>query len=145
MDEPLGRARWRLGLCPDLPERDKKNETRFTLLTAAWGLSFLAATAFLSADTTAGLPMRAGIAIVPTLIGIAAIAAYVRFVREADELIRMIHLVSLALGFGAGMLFMLGYRLFERIGAPVLDMDDALLAMVLVWAGAQFLLSRRYA
>lgn len=145
MDEPIARAKWSKGLCPDLPERDKKNERRFTLLTAAWGLSFLAATAILSSDTAAGLPVRAAIAIVPTLIGIAAVAAYIRFVREADELIRMIQLVSLAAGFGAGMLFMLGYRLFERIGAPILDMDDALMAMMMVWAGSQLVLSRRYA
>jgi hypothetical protein len=85
------------------------------------------------------------VALLPTLLGAAVVWSYVTFIRRADELLRKIHLEALALGFGAGVVFMLGYRLFERAGAPELDVSDPILVMMLVFTAAQLLLNRRYA
>ena len=53
-------------------------------------------------------------------------------------------LEALAMGFGVGVLFSMGYRLFERLGAPDLDINDPLIVMLVVWAGWQAVAARRY-
>ena len=78
------------------------------------------------------------------MLGVVACARYVRFLRRADELLRQIQLEGLALGFGAGMVFMFGYALAERAGAPPLDVADPLLPMAGCWVLGQWLATRRY-
>jgi hypothetical protein len=75
---------------------------------------------------------------------LASIRFYVHFLRNADELLRKVHLDALALSFGIGAVAMMGYRLCERLGAPKLDINDPFLVMVLVWAFGQWLGMRRY-
>jgi hypothetical protein len=71
--------------------------------------------------------------------------SYLHFLRNADELLRKVHVEALALAFGAGAVAMMGYRLCERLGAPKLDINDPFLVMLLVWAIGQYLGARRYA
>lgn len=73
------------------------------------------------------------------------VRAYIVFIRNADELLRKVQLEALALGFGAGMVFMLGWRLCERLGALKLDVSDPIIVMLLVFAIGQYLGMRRYA
>lgn len=70
---------------------------------------------------------------------------YVVFLRAADELLRKIQLEGLALGFGAGVVFMIGYNLFERLGAPEANISDPMVVMVVFWAIGQWRGLRRYA
>src|SRR5688572_6726928 len=71
------------------------------------------------------------------LTGIAAflmvmsMCSYMLFLRQADELLRKVHLDSLAFAFGAGVVVMMTYRLCERLGAPQLDVNDPSLVMML--------------
>ena len=51
---------------------------------------------------------------------------------------------ALALGFGAGLVGMFGYRLLERAGAPTMDVSDPALIMVIFWAVGQWFGLRRY-
>ena len=78
-------------------------------------------------------------------LGVAAVWSYFRLLRRADELERKIQVESLALGFGAGAVGMMAYRLLERAGAPPLDVNDALLVMLLAYAIGVVLARRRYA
>src|ERR1044072_5487938 len=57
----------------------------------------------------------AALTAVPGLVGI---RAYIRFLREADELLRKIQLEALAIAFGVGVLFMMTRRLFARLRGP---------------------------
>ncbi len=57
---------------------------------------------------------------------------------------RKIQLEALAIAFGAGALFMIGYRLLEHAGAPEADTPDALAVMAMVWAVATVVGTRRY-
>jgi hypothetical protein len=141
--DTAGTKSWRSIQCAGMTETDRKNQMRFVRWTLAWAIAFVLAT-FLLEDGR--LPEAAAwlVALAPSLLGLGAIGAYFRFLRDADELLRKIQLESLALAFGAGMLFMLGYRLHERAGAPGLDMNDPLLVMCLVWAGSQMYLNSRY-
>lgn len=74
-----------------------------------------------------------------------AARAYLIFLRGADELLRKIQLEALALSFGAAAIFMIGWRLCERLGAPKLDIDDPFIVMAVVWSLGQWLGFRRYA
>src|SRR5688572_30573055 len=74
----------------------------------------------------------------------AAVCAYMQFLRNADELLRKVHLEALAFAFGVGAVMMMGYRLAERLGAPSLDVNDPLLVMMLTWLAGQWVGARRY-
>jgi hypothetical protein len=98
-----------------------------------WIGSFLASTlAFELGALPASLGYAAGIA--NAVLGVVAVWAYFRLLRGVDELERKIQVEALALGFGAGAVAMMAYRLAERAGAPALDINDALLAMLIAYA-----------
>lgn len=78
-------------------------------------------------------------------LGVMTVRAYVRFLRNADELLRKIHLEALAIAFGTGAVFMPVYRLCERLGAPKLDSVDPLFVILLAWVFGQWFGGRRYA
>lgn len=123
--------------------RDSANYRIFTFWILAAAALFAAATIVISANLIP--PVAGWIATGGTIIlMIVALRAYVHFLREADELLRKIHLESLALAFGIGIVTMLGYRLCERLGAPKLDINDPVLVMVLAWALGQWIGLRRY-
>lgn len=134
---------WDEARCDGTPE-DARNRRRFAVWCLAWAAAFVAATLLLDGGVVPPGAATWVVAVAPSLIGLAAIRSYVTFVRGADELVRRIQLESLAWGFGAGVLFQMGYRLLERAGAPTLDLNDGLLVMVVVWAAAQLAITRRY-
>jgi hypothetical protein len=134
---------WLSLTCPDITPEDRANQNRFAVWALVWSIAFVGASMILESGAVTG-PAAWAVALAPTVCGVLAVWAYVVFLRRADELLRKIHLEALALGFGGGMLFMMGYRLLERAGAPGLDMNDPLLVMCLVWAGTLLVLTRRY-
>ena len=84
-------------------------------------------------------------AVLTALLMVVAMRSYMSFLRQADELLRKVHLDSLAFAFGAGMVVMMAYRLCERLGAPKLDVNDAGLVMMVTWVAGQWIGARRYA
>jgi hypothetical protein len=145
-DKEPGRRSWWAPRCADaLSGEDRRNLRRFNFWALAWALSFAAGAVLLSTGRIQRGPAAVAVALACAALGVVSIAAYVRFLRGIDELQRQIQLESLALGFGAGAVFMLGYRLLERAGAPALDTSDPVLVMVVVWAVGQWLARRRYA
>jgi hypothetical protein len=92
------------------------------------------------------VPAAAGWALAAAsgLLSILAMRSYILFLRHADELLRKVHLESLAFAFGAGIVVMMTYRLCERLGAPKLDVNDAALVMMLTWIAGQWIGGRRY-
>lgn len=131
-------------LCRGATARDRRNNRRLNAWLFAWAVAFVGATWAL-----VEWPERLGalgwlVAVVPTVLGVAALLAYVRFLRQADELLRRISLEGLALGFGCGWLFMTGWRLLEHAGAPKLDVDDGLLVMIVAFVAGQWLGWKRY-
>ena len=111
----------------------------------AWALSFLApASQALKADLGLPSPLAWALAILPNALGIAALLAYVRFLRSADELVQKIQLQGLALGFGVGVLFASGVQLLERLGAAHPAIGDTAGVMLVGWAVGQLLAAWRY-
>jgi hypothetical protein len=142
-DSGAGRS-WMWGASGDLTPRDAANYSRFGAWCLGWAASFAVATLALDSGRLPPGALAWVVAVVPTLVGAGAVWSYVRFVRGADELLQRIHLEALAWGFGVGALFMMGYRLLERAGAPDLDINDPLLVMGLTWVAVLLRSARRY-
>lgn len=127
-----------------LTERDARNMRTYT----AWLLGTLVvwAAATLLIDGKFVSPAIGWTLTALSLIGsVLTVRSYTTFLRDADELLRKIQIEGLALGFGAGAVFMLTWRLCERLGAHKLDMDDPFIVMMLFWGLGQWLGVRRYA
>lgn len=130
--------------CGDaMTPRDAENLRRFNVVCLAWALMFVGATLAIVSYGVAGLTGWA-MAVATLVLGVTAMGLYVKFLRAADELLRKIHVEALALGFGAAIVFMLFWRLCERLGAPKLDVVDPVLVMIAFWVAGQWLGLRRY-
>lgn len=122
---------------------DRRNQYRFLVWAFAWALSFVAASWVLDESRFEGFAAWA-VAGGPSLLALAALVAYLRFLREADELIQRVQLDALALGFAVGLLLALGYPLLEQAGAPRFGVYDLAVAMMVAFGGGQLLAIRRY-
>lgn len=133
----------RFGCSDLLTPRDGRN----VRIVNAWGLgmaiAFVAGTILISGNLVAPA-LGWALAAATATCGIGMLRAYVVFLREADELLRKIQIEGLALGFGVGAVFMLAYRLCERLGAPKLDSSDPLMVLVSAWVIGQWIGIRRY-
>ncbi len=143
-DTPKRRWGWLASCAAGMTETDRRNSNRFVLWIFAWAVAFVAATLALKHVPSLQGPAGWAVAGAPDLLGLGAFLAYVRFLRQADELQRRIQLEGLAFGFGVGAFFTMGYRLFERVGAPALDVNDPVLVMFVAWTLGQWLAMRRY-
>ncbi len=131
--------------CSDLfTPRDTQNMRAVNYWALALGSAFVAAT-FLVSRKVVAPPIGWALPAATAICGIGMLRAYVVFLREADELLRKIQIEGLAVGFGVGAVFMLVYRICERLGAPKLDSSDPLLVMLTAWTIGQWIGIRRYA
>lgn len=128
-----------------LTPEGRRNQRIFTGWCLLWALSFVAAALLFRFEIVTAAPLTWLVALVPTLIGLLLIRSYVHFFRSTDELMQKVHLEALAFGLGAGFLFMTGYSLFERIGAPAMSVMDPVAVIAIAWALGQVLAMRRYA
>jgi hypothetical protein len=83
-------------------------------------------------------------AAVPTPLAIGVVVTFLRYLREADELLRKVQVEGLAIGFGAGIVFAFGYGVFELAGAPALDTHELIIVMTLGWVLGQLTGTWRY-
>ncbi len=102
-----------------LTPSDQSNVNRYTVLLFVWMLVFLGATFVITNEVVRGGALGWLVALMPSAFGIIAALAYMRFLREADELVRAIELRALALAVGAGFAIWPAYTLLGRLGVPV--------------------------
>lgn len=131
MTEDTG-SLWK-ALCGDTTARDRRNLARFAAITAGWAVTFVGGAALLRRELVPEGPLAWGLAGLPAVLSVFVVLAYARFLREADELQRSIHLGALALGFGGGWLAVAGYRLFELLGAPYVDRGSVAVVMAVTY------------
>ena len=120
--------------CVGNTARDRRNLKRLLWVSLAWAVLFTGGSQLIKRDLLPGGAIPWVVAALPSVVGIFVLVAYARFLREADELQRVIHLQALALGFGGGWVAVCGYRIFERVGAPTADIADATLALAVFYA-----------
>lgn len=123
-------------------ERDMSNLRRFQGFLIGWA-AVLVTSILLIDRWVAGVAAWALVAL-GIVLSLATVRSYFVFLREADELLRKVHVDGLALGFGAGLVFSLGYRMLERVGAPRLDVSDSAVVMMTFFAIGQWIGLRRY-
>jgi hypothetical protein len=130
---------WKTIACASGTAQDRENQYRFVAWCLAWAVLFTFGNQILKAHSDLAWPLAWTIAVIPSLVGVGAVLAYLRFLRMADELIQKMQMEGLAFGFGAGILFALGYDIFEEAGAPHLEIDDLLLVLMGGWMIGQML------
>ncbi len=130
--------------CGDTTPRDWLNSKRMLWSLLAWAVSFAGLSQLIKRDLLPAGPIPWLLTAVPVIAGVLVILAYGRYLSEADELQRTIHLQALALGFGGAFFAASGYELLERLGAPKLDFSDLTLVMVFFYGLGFFLGRRRY-
>jgi hypothetical protein len=123
--------------------KDRKNQKQFMYWMVIWALTLLASSWLLKGDYLSS-PFSWLIAIFPTVLGLGGLFAYIRFIRDADELIQKIELEGLAIGFGVGVLFVIGYPLLEQAGLPAISAPKTGAVMLFAWVFGQINARRRY-
>jgi hypothetical protein len=125
-------------------EADQRNIRAIWIWSFVWAISFSAVMIALES-----LPQLRGLfawllATIPIVVSVLLLGALLRFLREADEFMRKVQLEGIAMGYGAGSIFCMGYFTLEQVGAPELSMIFALLPLTFGWAVGSFLVAYRY-
>ena len=130
--------------CDPVPAADLRNGLRIMMVSLLWAVVFVGSTWWLNAESgPTGLAAWAIAALCAALGGL-ALAAFRKFLLEADELTRRIQLEGVAFGFGIGLLFSVSYQLFNNAGAPDMAMTHAGTVLVFGYVTGVLLATRRY-
>lgn len=84
-------------------EVDRQNEKRVNILAFFWALSLIGMALVVAYPRS---PDWAGwvLAIIPATFGILVMRAYLKLLREMDEMLRQMQFEAMAVGFGAGVI-----------------------------------------
>ena len=145
MNETFEKPWYSFGCVGSMTPTDIRNLGRFNLWMLSWAVVWVATLFALRAGWGATPLARYALVAVPVAFALAAILAYLRFLRHADELLRKIHLEGIAWGFGIAFLISTAGPLLENAGAPPLDSAILWAAMDFGWAIGQLVGRRRYA
>lgn len=130
--------------CADTTPRDRRHQMRFLSTVFAWAVVFLGASYLIKFELVPAGPLAWLTAALPAAVAILVMVVYARYLKEADELQKLIQLNSLGLGFGAGWVATCVYPLFERLGAPAADPGDYFLVMTIFFALGNLVGWRRF-
>lgn len=127
---------------------DRRNQALFLAWTFAWMLSFTLAAQTLKGNLSGlGLEVEGSavwvVAVLPNVLAVGTLLAYLRFLRMTDELARLIQLQGLAVGFGALFFLSMCWELLEAAGAPPLGDAQLVVPLFAMGLGTLFL-SWRY-
>lgn len=141
-----GRAHWD---DEGLPARDRASARTATRWMVLWAVSFLAAILVLGPfpGGAAATPVWAwGLVLLPIVPGAFALRAYIRYLREGDELIRKIHVEAAVVGFGVASVMSVGFNLLGQLFGQWEDSGGmTFLAMWLAYSITLHRAQRRYA
>ena len=108
------------GMC----ERDRKNNKQVNIWWTAWAFAFITAILVLGpgeSDESQIAIWQWVLVVLPLAVGVFAVRAYLRFLHEADEMIRQIHLGALAMGCASGLIVGTGFGLFAQVLSHIED------------------------
>ena len=138
------RSLWEIIQACSGTQQDRKNSRRFTLWCLAWAVAYVAAHKIMKLDVELAAEVTWFLVATPIVLMVAAVFSYLHFLRCADELLQKIQLQGLAMGFGAGVVFVTGYQLLEEAGAQEMQTDHLIVVMMFSWASGQLFGSWRY-
>ncbi|GAA0266281.1 hypothetical protein GCM10009127_02190 [Alteraurantiacibacter aestuarii] len=132
-------AAWQAGMRP----QDLRNARVVNMWCCAWALAFVGATFLISRLQPTPI-MGAVIIAVPLVIGVCTIRSYLRFLHQADELLRKVHLQGLGVGSGAAMAVGSTFLMAAPMGASALwGLTFALAALALSFSFSVLRAARR--
>jgi hypothetical protein len=123
---------------------DDRNLKVFNFWCFLWAAGFVLAVFLVKNFRDALGPISWVLALFPVILGFPVMRAFLRYLREADEFTRKVQLEGIAMGFGAGFLFVMGYYTFQQFGAPPLPVIAAAVPMGFGWALGSLLVASRY-
>jgi hypothetical protein len=134
-----------VGCCQGMTERDRRNARTTNYWMFGWMVVFVGSTfamrgGYLEPGLLAWVLLAAC-----TALGLVVVHFYMRFLRDADELLRKIQLEALAIGFGAAFVGTFTMSLIERLYGWSFDIGDLLLVMVIFYMLGIINGMRRYA
>jgi hypothetical protein len=123
---------------------DRRNNRRFTVWCIAWAAALIGATWIVEAYDSVVGPIAWLVALSPNILAVGALVAYLRFLRMADEMQRRIQIEGLAIGFGTGWIFAIGYLVLQSAGAPAIPLTAIILVMTAGWIVGNIIAVRHY-
>ena len=129
---------------------DRRNGRIMNTWLAVWMAVYVASTWLMESRGEESLAISTGGLAATALFAIPAYRAFLRFIREADEMTRMIQIKAMAVGFGAGVLVGILENFLERVVAlssipDMLDFFNPMIVMILTYTFATLILQRSYA
>ena len=129
-----------------LTPRDRRNQQRVLIWLFVWTLSWVVANIVIKEGWAPEGVLMLATAMLPTLLGVAMMLAFWKFIREADELQRKIQLEGLAVGFGIGIVGAFTMHLLARANlVSAIDLSEVAALMMVAYAVAVIVGERRYA
>ena len=87
---------------------------------------------------------RVPLALLPVIPAIFGVIAYMRFVRQMDELQRRIQFEGIAFSFGVAGILTFSYGFLENIGFPHISLMWIFPFMIVLWGIGLAIAARRY-
>jgi len=123
---------------------DRRNNRRPTAWSIAWAVAQIGAACVVKSYDSITGPIAWLVALSPNVLAIGALVAYLRYLRMADEMQRRIQIEGLAIGFGTGWLFAIGYLVLQSAGAPAISLTTIILVMTAGWMVGNVIAVRHY-
>ena len=127
-----------------LSERDRRNQRILLAWMFAWMAAWVGASLLIDRVLATGSAATLVAALAPNLLGIAAVRAFMTFLREVEELQRKVQLDALAFAFGVGVMAIIGLELANEAGLYEGSPTDALMFMAVSYSLGVTLGWRRY-
>jgi hypothetical protein len=113
--------RWWQPFCGTATPADARNNRRMLVSTLVWVVASLAAIVVMERFGDDSLAVSSAALAVAVVAWIPVVRAYLRFMRETDELTRLVQTQSMAVAFAAGLLASLLDRFIVRIATFLPD------------------------
>ena len=131
--------------CGELTQRDRRNLRWYLSALLGWAIAFTLGTFLIATGRVKADAAGAAVALLPSLVAVVPAMAFLRFLREADELQRLIELQALALGVGAAFIVFPCVQLLERLGFTLAAWHDVVpMVFIATYSISAVLGHRRY-
>jgi hypothetical protein len=142
MSEETARAASVLA-CGDATPRDRRNLRQYQVSLIMFALSYVAVVLLIRAGVVSGNGFGWLVALLPSVVALLPVIAFVRFLAEADEMQRLIQLQALAVAFAAGFVLWPALITLARLGVAVPARDDVLTMTIILAYVAGVVMNRR--
>ena len=132
-----------MSVCTEIRPIDRANQRRLNAAMVGWAFVFLLSTAF-AANGTYGTAVEVAATLAPIAAGVPVVLLFSRYLREADELTRLIELKAIAIAAGAVFLMLPAAQVAQGALGMNTFIDVPLVTLAATYSSAAVWLRRRY-